>query len=401
MLTLYRRHLDACPHASKGRAHRRCKCPIWVDGTHVGMDVRKSLKTTSWDEAEYKLREMKESPAFTFEQPKKVEEAVLAYLTDARSGQKLTEETLRKKRNVLKPMVAFCEDRGKTYLKQINFEDLAEFRTTWKDQALSASKKLERLRGFFRFCVNAHWIKENPAVNLKPPKVPPAATMPFTRDQMSRLLSACDQYPDNYGRRGQRNALRLRAMLLVLRYTGLRIRDAVQLDESKAEPCRIFVRRQQKTGEPVFVPVPSFVTTALAGVPGRTSPRFYFWSGRGLAKSAVADWQRSFRKLFALAGLTHIPEEGVTFQKWKRRLIDGKPVAAHPHMFRDTFAVELLLSGVPMEDVQILLGHTSIRTTERSYAPWVKARQERLEGHVRNAWNLELESGTPGVHGVN
>ena len=33
-------------------------------------------------------------------------------------------------------------------------------------------------------------------------------------------------------------------------------------------------------------------------------------------------------------------------------------------MFRDTFAVELLLSGVPMEDVQILLGHTSIRTTE-------------------------------------
>jgi site-specific recombinase XerD len=365
------------------------------------MDVRKSLKTTSWDEAEYKLREMKESPAFTFEQPKKVEEAVLAYLTDARSGQKLTEETLRKKRNVLKPMVAFCEDRGKTYLKQINFEDLAEFRTTWKDQALSASKKLERLRGFFRFCVNAHWIKENPAVNLKPPKVPPAATMPFTRDQMSRLLSACDQYPDNYGRRGQRNALRLRAMLLVLRYTGLRIRDAVQLDESKAEPCRIFVRRQQKTGEPVFVPVPSFVTTALAGVPGRTSPRFYFWSGRGLAKSAVADWQRSFRKLFALAGLTHIPEEGVTFQKWKRRLIDGKPVAAHPHMFRDTFAVELLLSGVPMEDVQILLGHTSIRTTERSYAPWVKARQERLEGHVRNAWNLELESGTPGVHGVN
>jgi integrase/recombinase XerD len=45
-----------------------------------------------------------------------------------------------------------------------------------------------------------------------------------------------------------------------------------------------------------------------------------------------------------------------------------------PHILRDTFAVELLLSGVPMEDVQILLGHTSIRTTEKNYAPWVKAR---------------------------
>lgn len=50
-------------------------------------------------------------------------------------------------------------------------------------------------------------------------------------------------------------------------------------------------------------------------------------------------------------------------------MIDGKQVEAHPHMFRDTFAVELLLSGVPMEDVSILLGHTSIKTTEGSYAP--------------------------------
>jgi len=45
---------------------------------------------------------------------------------------------------------------------------------------------------------------------------------------------------------------------------------------------------------------------------------------------------------------------------------------------------------------QILLGHTSIRTTERSYSPWVKARQDRLEGHIRNAWDLETELRTQG-----
>jgi site-specific recombinase XerD len=80
-----------------------------------------------------------------------VQEAVLAYLTDARAGQKLTEETLRKKRNVLNPLVDFCVARGKAYLRQITFEDLTDFRITWKDQALSASKKLERLKGFFAF----------------------------------------------------------------------------------------------------------------------------------------------------------------------------------------------------------------------------------------------------------
>ena len=164
MLTLYRRHLDGCPHASKGRAHKRCKCPIWVDGTHIGMDVRKSLKTRSWDEAEHRLRELKESPAFTFDQPKTVKEAVLAYPTDARAGQKLDGGNASEKAQRVESAGGIFQERGKSYLRQINFEDLADFRATWKDQALSAPKKLEHLRGFLPFCVNAHWIKQTPAV---------------------------------------------------------------------------------------------------------------------------------------------------------------------------------------------------------------------------------------------
>ena len=45
---------------------------------------------------------------------------------------------------------------------------------------------------------------------------------------------------------------------------------------------------------------------------------------------------------------------------------------------RDTFAVALLAQGVSIEDVCSLLGHGSIRTTERYYAPWDRRRRERL-----------------------
>jgi hypothetical protein len=48
--------------------------------------------------------------------------------------------------------------------------------------------------------------------------------------------------------------------------------------------------------------------------------------------------------------------------------------------------VRLLQAGVPMERVSALLGHTSIKVTERYYSPWVRARQEQSEADVRRSW---------------
>jgi integrase len=93
-----------------------------------------------------------------------------------------------------------------------------------------------------------------------------------------------------------------------------------------------------------------------------------FLDRQGKPKTAVADWQRSFRRLFQLADL---------------RNPDGTAKRCHPHMLSDTFAVELLLAGRPIEEVSMLLGHTSIRTTEKHYAPWVAARQQKLAEGVR------------------
>jgi integrase len=55
-------------------------------------------------------------------------------------------------------------------------------------------------------------------------------------------------------------------------------------------------------------------------------------------------------------------------------------------MFRDTFAVELLNRGVPIDRVSLLLGHSSVKVTEKHYAPFVKERQQQLETYARMAW---------------
>ena len=49
-------------------------------------------------------------------------------------------------------------------------------------------------------------------------------------------------------------------------------------------------------------------------------------------------------------------------------------------------AVELLLEGIPIERVSVLLGHSSVKITQRHYAPWIEARQTQLEADVARVW---------------
>jgi integrase len=58
----------------------------------------------------------------------------------------------------------------------------------------------------------------------------------------------------------------------------------------------------------------------------------------------------------------------------------------HAHRFRDTFATELPLAGVPLKRVSVLLGHSSITVTEKHYAPWVRARPQQSGADVRATW---------------
>ncbi len=59
------------------------------------------------------------------------------------------------------------------------------------------------------------------------------------------------------------------------------------------------------------------------------------------------------------------------------------------HRLRDTFAVDLLEKGVPLEEVSKLLGHESIKTTEKHYSKWMKGRQDRLDSLVSATWKQE------------
>ena len=154
-----------------------------------------------------------------------------------------------------------------------------------------------------------------------------------------------------------------------MRYAGVRVSDAVTLTTDRLDGNRLFLYTQ-KTGVPVYTVLPESVLRVLEATPRVTDTR-YFWSGQGKRQTAVGDWQGKIKKVFDLAGIS----KGL-----------GNAVS---HRLRDTFAVELLQAGVPIERVSVLLGHQSVRVTERHYNPWVRSRQEQLEADVASAWKLD------------
>ena len=149
----------------------------------------------------------------------------------------------------------------------------------------------------------------------------------------------------------------------------MRVSDAVTLTTDRLDGKRLFLYTQ-KTGVPVYTVLPDSVLGALEATPRITDTR-YFWSGQGKRETVICHWQMRLKKVVDLAKVS----KG-----------EGNAIS---HRFRDTFAVELLLAGVPIERVSILLGHQSVRVTERHYNPWVRSRQEQLEADVASAWKLD------------
>jgi integrase/recombinase XerD len=153
-------------------------------------------------------------------------------------------------------LLDWCADTGRHQLKQLSVDPLREFQQSWNDGAIYAVKNLDRLRAFFDFCLDAQWVSRNPVNALKRPKIKQSPTLPFSKDEMTWIVEACDNYPENQDR--------LRAFVLVMRYAGLRIGDAIALSKDRIDGSKSFLYTA-KTGIPVYVPLPEDVVRA----PGR------------------------------------------------------------------------------------------------------------------------------------
>ncbi len=271
-----------------------------------------------------------------------------AYLRDI-VARNLSESTQNGYRSVFRHLQAFAKEGELTEIDDLDSQQIRTWREGWTVKPSTHETRLKLLSAFFRYAKNEGWIKQSPIINLKPPRQISSPTLPLSRDEMKKMLRAANSLPHE------------RAMLLLMRYSGLAIQDAATISKDAITESLMTLRRA-KTGEVVVVDLPQVALNALTAIARPDNP-YYFWTGRSKPVTAAKTWRDRLQRVATQAGVKDF----------------------RPHRLRDTFAVELLLNGVAMEDVSVLLGHGSISITERYYAPWSKARRDRLVKVVRAA----------------
>src|ERR1035437_822158 len=349
MLNLYRRHLQKCPHRAKGVAYTKCSCPIWCDGELNGARVRESLKLHDWQRAIRKAAAMEDPQA---PRGKPIAEALAAFENHI---QPLEDSTQRKYRNVLAQIREYCAGAGLADLMELTVEHLDAYRAGRGLSPTTSMKELQTLRQFFGFCLERKWLDENPAKKIKAPRnIRPEEVTPYTQTESSKILAACDGIG-----RGSYERLRARAMVLLLRYTGLRISDVAMLERDRIQAGQLLLHTQ-KTGGAVFLPIPEELRAALDTLPlpragMGTEARCFFWNGITSRRAVVGIAERTLAAVFAKSG------------------VEG----AHAHRFRHTLATEILARGGTEQDVADILG-ISAAVARKHYAKWSQARQQRI-----------------------
>lgn len=187
--------------------------------------VRQTLDRRDWEAAQKLVREwevngIKSSMSLSDAYDRFVEQHVANGSADT---------TIGKHKRLKKRALDFF---GNVSIRSLTPDDVSRFRESWEFAPLTTRNTIERFRAFFNLCVAREWLEKNPAKSLKLPKIDEVEVKPYTPKELQAIMGAIEDYP-NWGIYQKNTRDRVRAFILTLRWTGMRIGDAIQLSRAK------------------------------------------------------------------------------------------------------------------------------------------------------------------------
>jgi integrase/recombinase XerC len=234
-------------------------------------------------------------------------------------------------------------------------------------QPATRGRKLAALRAFFAFLVREGRCRLDPTAGIPGPRSAPRLPRPLPVDDCVALCEAAAR--DAVARGGPRE-LRDRALLELLYGAGLRVGEVAALDVRDVDLHRGDVRVLGKGGKERVVPLPAAAREALAAwldhrrAPGLLAAPLFTALPRGRREPGRgADAQRGGAERGA--GARRLGARDIRRVLAARARLAGLSGRVHPHRLRHSYATHLLDMGADLREIQELLGHASLSTTQR------------------------------------
>jgi integrase/recombinase XerC len=273
-----------------------------------------------------------------------LEEDLEAFLHHLEVVEDRSPHTLRAYQTDLGHLLAALEDEGRGCAEDVDLLVLRHYLASLKQEHLASTtvaRRISAIRTFWRWMAREGRIEGNPAADLRVPRRPRALPRVLSPDEVERLLAAPS--PEDWA--GRRD----RALLETLYSTGARAAEAAGLDRDAIDLAGGIARLRGKgrkerlgaLGRPCVAALEAyFETTRVEG--RRVDPDAVFLNRYG-ERLSLRGVGRVLQRHLAAAGL---------------------PADVHPHTLRHSFATHILRAGANLREVQELLGHQNVTTTQ-------------------------------------
>jgi integrase/recombinase XerC len=271
-------------------------------------------------------------------------EEIEAFLHHESTVRDLSPHTLRAYTGDLGELAAAIEDKGPVPASRVDLLALRRHLSTLKDRGLetrSIARKVSAIRSLFRWLAAEGRVPADPAAGLRTPKRGRPLPRFLTPAQVERLLST----PPEATWTGQRD----RALLETLYSTGARASEAAgaNLADLDLDEGLLLLRgkgRKERVGG--------------LGRPAVAALREYLDATRSEGRRRHRD------ALFLNRHGGRLSVRGVARVLDRHAAAAGAPPGTSPHVLRHSFATHLLEAGANLREVQEMLGHESVATTQ-------------------------------------
>ena len=284
------------------------------------------------------------------------------FLDDTWMEQGLSDNTLSAYRTDLRNFHQWLSQQqgheSEQYLLSCQREDIQRYLGELQQREISPrsqARLLSSLRRFYAYLLRQKKIETDPVALIESPRLGRPLPDSLSEEDVDKLLQA----PDTSTELGMRD----RVLLEVLYATGLRVSELVGLSLPQLNSREGLVRITGKGNKERLVPLgeealqwlEKYLLDARPALLGNKQSDAVFITNRGAAMTRQAFWYR----------LKHYAVQA------------GIESHLSPHTLRHAFATHLLNHGADLRVVQMLLGHSSLSTTQ-IYTHIAQARLQEL-----------------------